>query len=89
MILVAGSTGLVGMEVCRLLVQQGTPVRALVRYSIKQDEASPSVKNPDGKTPKAAAGAASGKESGPKPSAAPPPKPALKPPSAGQRFVAP
>lgn len=33
MILVAGSTGLVGMEVCRLLVQQGTPVRALVRYS--------------------------------------------------------
>lgn len=33
MILVAGSTGLVGMEVCRLLVRQGKPVRALVRYS--------------------------------------------------------
>lgn len=33
MILVAGSTGLVGMEVCRLLMQQGKPVRALVRYS--------------------------------------------------------
>ncbi|MCB9590190.1 MAG: MCE family protein [Polyangiaceae bacterium] len=70
-------------------VQRNQVLRALVRYSIKQDEASPSVKNPDGKTPKAAAGAASGKESGPKPSAAPPPKPALKPPSAGQRFVAP
>ncbi|MGE0320879.1 MAG: MlaD family protein [Polyangiaceae bacterium] len=70
-------------------VQRNQVLRALVRYSIKQDEESPSVKNPDGKPAKASAGAASGKESGPKPPATPPPKPALKPPSAGQRFVAP
>ncbi|MCY7355871.1 MAG: SDR family oxidoreductase [Rudanella sp.] len=31
MILVAGSTGLVGTEVCRLLAEQNKPVRALVR----------------------------------------------------------
>jgi uncharacterized protein YbjT (DUF2867 family) len=32
-ILVVGSTGLLGGEVCRLLLQQGQPVRALVRES--------------------------------------------------------
>lgn len=71
-------------------VQRNQVLRALVRYSIRQDEESPTVKDPDGKQPKAPATAASGKESGPKPQphkSAPPPKPALKPPSAGQRFV--
>ncbi|MCA9627397.1 MAG: MCE family protein [Myxococcales bacterium] len=77
-------------------VQRNQVLRALVRYSIRQDEESPTVKNPDGKP--APATAASGKESGPKPppakQSAPPratpvPRPALKPPAAGQRFVAP
>jgi uncharacterized protein YbjT (DUF2867 family) len=31
MILVAGSTGMVGSEICRLLGEKGLPFRALVR----------------------------------------------------------
>ena len=31
MILIVGSTGLVGTEICRLLAEQKTPFRALVR----------------------------------------------------------
>ena len=32
MVLIVGSTGLVGTEICRLLAEQKTPFRALVRH---------------------------------------------------------
>jgi uncharacterized protein YbjT (DUF2867 family) len=38
MILVAGASGLVGQEVCRLLTAQGEPVRALVRATTGPDK---------------------------------------------------
>ena len=37
MILVVGATGLLGGEICRLLTQRGTPVRALVRGTSSAD----------------------------------------------------
>src|ERR1700736_2570688 len=37
MILVAGATGLVGREICRLLLEKKKPVRAIVRKSSNQE----------------------------------------------------
>lgn len=76
-------------------VQRNQVLRALVRYSIRQDEASPTVANPDAEAAKPAAAPADGKQSGPKPAlkAAPPApvavpvQPALKAPTAGQRSL--
>ena len=39
MILVVGSTGMLGYEICRLLTSEGRPVRALVRNAFKQERA--------------------------------------------------
>lgn len=69
-------------------VQRNQVLRALVRYSIRQDEVSPTVADPDGEAAKPAA-AADGKQSGPKPAPKPVVRPALKPPAAGQRSLPP
>ena len=39
MILVVGSTGMLGYEICRILTQEGKPVRALVRKAFMQERA--------------------------------------------------
>ena len=38
MYLIAGSTGLLGSEICRLLRKEGKPVRALVRATSDQNK---------------------------------------------------
>jgi len=69
-------------------VQRNQVLRALVRYSIRQDEVSPTVVNPDAAAGKPAA-AADGKQSGPKPGLKPVSQPGLKPPASGQRSLPP